>query len=423
MTEKIKGNIYTVGQVNAYIKNMFAQDFMLSRIYVAGEVSNCKYHSSGHIYFTLKDDSGVLSAVMFSGSRKAGLTFPMKAGDKVIVLGEIRVYEKNGTYQLYAQQILAQGTGLLYQKYEELKNRLEEMGMFSDEYKCPIPAYASRIGVVTAATGSVIQDIRNVAHRRNPYVQLILCPAQVQGEGASESIAAGIRVLETHGVDVIIVGRGGGSMEDLWAFNEEIVARAIFDCSVPIISAVGHETDFTIADFVADKRAPTPSAAAELAVFDIRQALEMIDAARCSLNRGIGNALEQYEALIRQYQLELRIRSPKNRLIEQRHRAAEDQEHLCSRMEQIMTELRHRLEITIGELQTRSPQNKLESGYAFVAGEDGKRLGSVSQLQRGDRIRAYLADGSFCAAVDEIYPEDRKDKTEADHGRTGKDED
>lgn len=239
-------NVYTVGQVNSYIKNMFQQDFMMNRIYVKGEVSNCKYHTSGHIYFTLKDASGALPAVLFAGNRK-GLGFTMKNGDNVIVLGSVSVYERDGKYQLYAREILPDGEGLLYQRFQQLKKELEEMGMFAPEYKQPIPKYIRRLGIVTAPTGAAIRDIQNISGRRNPYVQAILYPALVQGDGAAQSIVNGIYALERLGVDVIIVGRGGGSMEDLWAFNEEIVARAIFECSVPIISAVGHETDTTIA--------------------------------------------------------------------------------------------------------------------------------------------------------------------------------
>ena len=260
-------NVYSVGQVNTYIKNMFAQDFMLQRISVKGEVSNCKYHTSGHIYFTIKDAAGTLNAVMFAGSRK-GLKFQMKEGDQVVVTGSVEVYERDGKYQIYAREIELDGAGNLYQKFEALKQELEEMGMFAAEYKQPIPPYAMKIGVVTAPTGAAVQDIRNISARRNPFVQLILYPALVQGDGAVESIVNGIHALDALGVDVMIVGRGGGSIEDLWAFNEEEVARAIFECETPVISAVGHETDWTIADFVADLRAPTPSAAAELAVFD-----------------------------------------------------------------------------------------------------------------------------------------------------------
>ncbi len=402
MTERAGESVYSVGQVNAYIKNMFAQDFMLNRIAVSGEVSNCKYHSSGHIYFTLKDDSGVLSAVMFAGSRRQGLRFPMKAGDKVIVSGSIRVYEKNGTYQLYAERIVQQGIGDLHLRFEALKKELEEMGMFSAEYKQPIPAYAARVGVVTAPTGAAVRDIQTVAHRRNPYVQLILYPAKVQGEGAAETIVAGIRTLERHGVDVMIVGRGGGSIEDLWAFNEESVARAIFDCTVPILSAVGHETDFTIADFVADRRAPTPSAAAELAVFDIRQTLQNLENIRSTLDKRIGSCLTQSEAKLRQYELALAARSPKARLTENRHRAADAGERLENRMTQILSESRHRLQLTAAALDAASPLKKLESGYAYVAREDGKRVTAAADVEPGDRLKTFFRDGSLTAVVDEV---------------------
>ena len=259
-------NVYSVGQVNRYVKNMFTQDYFLQNIYVKGEVSNCKYHSTGHIYFTLKDEGGTLKCVMFAGSRR-GLAFRMKDGDKVIAGGRVDVYERDGVYQFYAKEITLEGAGALYERYLALKQELEDMGMFAQEYKQPIPEFAHRVGIVTSPTGAAIRDIINVSTRRNPFIQSILYPALVQGEGAAASIVRGIRMLDEAGVDVIIVGRGGGSIEELWAFNEEEVARAIFECHTPVISAVGHETDFTIADFVADLRAPTPSAAAELAYF------------------------------------------------------------------------------------------------------------------------------------------------------------
>ena len=268
-------NTYSVGQVNRYIKNMFTQDYLLQKIYVKGEVSNCKYHTSGHIYFSLKDETGTLNCVMFAGHRR-GLAFAMKNGDKVIVGGSVDVYERDGRYQMYAKEITLEGAGALYERYLALKQELEDMGMFAQEYKQPIPRFIRRLGVVTAPTGAAVQDIRNISYRRNPYLQIILYPALVQGAGAAESIVKGIQMLDKTDVDVIIVGRGGGSIEDLWAFNEEIVARAIFECSTPIISAVGHETDFTIADFAADLRAPTPSAAAELAVDDYRSVIEAV---------------------------------------------------------------------------------------------------------------------------------------------------
>ena len=232
-------SIYSVSQVNSYIKNMFAQDFALSRIAVRGEVSNCKYHTSGHIYFTLKDGTGTLAAVMFAGQRR-GLSFQLREGQQVVVTGCVDVYERDGKYQLYARGIELDGRGDLFERFQRLKDELGEMGMFAAEYKRPIPRYAMNIGVVTASTGAAIRDIMNITARRNPYVQLMLYPALVQGDGAVASIVAGIRALDALGLDVLIVGRGGGSIEDLWAFNEEIVARAIFECRTPVISAVGH---------------------------------------------------------------------------------------------------------------------------------------------------------------------------------------
>ncbi len=395
-------NIYTVGQVNAYIKNMFAQDFLLRRISVSGEVSNCKYHSSGHVYFTLKDSDSVLQAVMFSSARTTGLRFPMKVGDKVIVTGSVHVYERDGKYQIYANQISLAGAGLLYQRFEELKRQLEDMGMFAKDYKKPIPSHAKRIGIVTAATGAAIQDIQNVAQRRNPYVQLILYPAKVQGEGAAETIVEGIAALDAYGVDVIIVGRGGGSMEDLWAFNEEIVARAIFDCSTPIISAVGHETDTTIADYVADMRAPTPSAAAELAVFNVRRLLQDLDAAKLQLNRKMGNRLDNARERANHYERLLQLSSPKHRLEEQMQRLTDCQEHLTQRMEQLLLSRRHQLQLLAAALEGQSPLKALQGGYAYLSDEAGNRISSVKNISKEERFLAYLSDGSFVARVEEV---------------------
>ena len=311
----MRKNIYSVGQVNTYIQNMFAQDFMLHQISIKGEVSNCKYHSSGHIYFTLKDQTGTIAAVMFSRYRR-GLAFQMKEGDKVVVTGSVEVYERDGKYQLYAREIELEGAGNLYLKFEALKRELEEMGMFDAAYKKPIPRYATRIGIVTAPTGAAIQDIRNIAARRNPYVQLILYPALVQGDGAAASIVRGIHALDVLGVDVIIVGRGGGSIEDLWAFNEEEVARAIFACNTPVISAVGHQTDTTISDYVADLRAPTPSAAAELAVFEVDRVLDMLQNGRELLMRRLQQQIEKKRSFLREYQLRLQNLHPKNQLLQ-----------------------------------------------------------------------------------------------------------
>lgn len=325
-------NVYTVKQVNAYIKNMFTQDYMLNRIYVKGEVSNCKYHTSGHIYFSLKDESGTIACVMFAGQR-GGLSFRMKEGQQVIVLGSVNVYERSGSYQLYAKEIRSDGDGALYERFQMLKKELEEMGMFAPEYKKAIPAYAKRIGVVTAPTGAAVRDIMNIAARRNPYVQLILYPAQVQGAGAKESIVRGIHLLQKTGVDVMIVGRGGGSIEDLWAFNEEEVARAIFECQIPVISAVGHETDTTIADYVADLRAPTPSAAAELAVSDHRQTQIRMQEYELRLNRLLTQKTETARQKVREYRMRLRYLHPKSRLMERQQRLAELEDSLRRLME------------------------------------------------------------------------------------------
>ncbi|MEY8235881.1 exodeoxyribonuclease VII large subunit [Lachnospiraceae bacterium 66-29] len=394
-------HVYTVGQVNAYIKNMFTQDFMMNRIYVKGEVSNCKYHTSGHIYFTLKDEKGALNAVLFAGHRK-GLGFSMKNGDNVIVLGSISVYERDGKYQLYAREILLDGAGLLYQRFEALKRELEEMGMFAKEYKQPIPKYIRTLGIVTAATGAAIRDIQNISSRRNPYIQTILYPALVQGEGAAASIVNGIHAMEQLGVDVIIVGRGGGSIEDLWAFNEEIVARAIFDCNVPIISAVGHETDTTIADYVADLRAPTPSAAAELAVYDIRELEGQLLALRLELNRRICEKLERSKERVQQYQSRLKWLSPTSQLNEKRQITADLEEKLKLWMEQQLTHKKHELELLASRLDALSPAKKLSQGYAFVADQEGHSVRQVEKLRQGDVLQIYMSNGKVQAQVCEI---------------------
>ncbi len=393
-------NVYTVGQVNAYIKNMFTQDFMMNRIYVKGEVSNCKYHTSGHIYFTLKDETGALTAVMFAGNRK-GLTFPMKNGDNVIVLGSISVYERDGKYQLYAKEILLDGAGLLYQKFEALKKELEEMGMFAQEYKRSVPRYIKTLGIVTAPTGAAIRDIQNISRRRNPYVQTILYPALVQGEGAAASIVNGIHALEQLKVDVIIVGRGGGSIEDLWAFNEEIVARAIFECSIPIISAVGHETDTTIADYVADLRAPTPSAAAELAVYDWRELEQQFLAIRMELNRGISDKLELTEQRLRQYERQLKLLTPQNRLNEKRQYVVDLEEKLRMYMQQKLLQKKHQLELYAGQLEGMSPVKKLSQGYSYVSDDAGKAINDVTMVKQGDNITVHMLNGKVKAEVTE----------------------
>ena len=376
---------------------------MLRNISVKGEISNCKYHTSGHIYFTIKDAAGTISAIMFAGSRR-GLGFTMKEGDKVIVTGSVEVYEKTGSYQLYARQIELDGAGNLYLQFEELKNELEEMGYFAKEYKIPIPKYARRIGIVTAPTGAAIQDIRNISKRRNPYVELILYPALVQGEGAAQSIVNGIHALEQIGVDIIIVGRGGGSIEDLWAFNEKIVADAIFNCRIPTISAVGHETDWTIADFVADMRAPTPSAAAELAVFDYRLVQDKLYEYNRRMQNSLYNKLELSRQKLNSYKLKLDYLSPEHRLNENRRRLMEYEEKLKLRIDMIIKEKKHMLELYAGRLEACSPVKKLGQGYAYVEDYNGKSLRSVEGVEANQDITIYLLDGKIKTVVSEVIP-------------------
>ena len=379
---------------------MFSQDFLLRQISVKGEVSNCKYHSSGHIYFTLKDKTGTMNAIMFAGNRR-GLQFHMKEGDNVVVTGSIEVYERDGKYQIYAREIELEGAGNLYLQFEALKKELEEMGMFAPEYKQPIPKFAKRVGIVTAPTGAAIQDIRNIAARRNPYVQLILYPALVQGDGAKESIVNGIRALEFIGVDVIIVGRGGGSIEDLWAFNEEMVARAIFDCSIPVISAVGHEVDWTIADFVSDLRAPTPSAAAELAIFDYSLFIQSLREKQMRLNRCMHAKLERKREYLAHQNTKLTYLSPKNRLNENRRRLMEYEEKIMEKMQWQLQQKRHRLMLLTRTLEGYSPAKKISKGYAYVEVEEKGALQSVEMVKADDVILVHLADGTLKAVVTE----------------------
>ena len=398
-------NVYTVRQVNSYIKNMFAQDFMLNRIYVKGEVSNLKYHTSGHIYFSLKDESGTIACVMFAGSR-SGLSFRMEEGQQIIVLGVVDVYARDGKYQLYARKIVRDGVGLRYERFELLKKELQEMGMFAPEYKQKIPKYIRRLGVVTAPTGAAVRDIINITKRRNPFVQIILYPALVQGEGAAESIVKGIHALEAEKVDVMIVGRGGGSMEDLWAFNEEAVARAVFDCSVPVISAVGHETDTTIIDFVADLRAPTPSAAAELAVYDFMEMKKNLKLREEKLLHFMQLILERKRQKLEQYSLRMRAYHPQQRLNEQRQFAADVENRLRREMMRRLEQEKYRLGLMAERLKGLSPLEKLSQGYAYVENSSGANVRTVSNVKQGEQITVYVTDGRIRAEVTGVEKEE-----------------
>lgn len=385
-----------------YIKNMFLREYALNRISVKGEVSNCKYHSSGHIYFTIKDRSSQLQCVMFASAR-SGLDFEMEEGQSIIVSGSIGVYERDGKYQLYARKITKEGAGRLYEEYEKLKKRLLAEGLFDDSKKKPVPKYAGKIGVVTAETGAVIQDICNVSHRRNPYVQIYLYPAKVQGDGAAQTIIKGIKYFEKTDVDTVIIGRGGGSIEDLWAFNEEALVRAISDCTKPVISAVGHETDTTLSDFAADLRAPTPSAAAELAVYSYREVEIGLREAAYTLKNEIKNEIEFSRMRLKNYISVIRHLSPEDMIRQKRLYLAESMGFIERFMEQKILSARHQLELYAEEMKGLSPLNKLSGGYAYVSDKDGNNIKSVQSIEQGQEIVLTLRDGSADVTVNKVH--------------------
>ena len=391
----------TVSQINRYIANLFKQDYTLSGIQVKGEISGCKYHYSGHIYFTLKDAGAAISCVMFSSQRK-GLDFTLEDGQSVIVTGQISVFERDGRYQLYARSIAQDGVGRLYEEYEKLKKRLLAEGLFDEQRKKPIPRYASKIGVVTAETGAVIQDICNVTYRRNPYVQLYLYPAKVQGEGAAQTVIEGIRYFEQTDVDTIIIGRGGGSVEDLWCINDEVLTRVIADCTKPIISAVGHETDTTISDYAADLRAPTPSAAAELAVYSWREMEIGLREYRNDLRQAMHQILKVRKLELQKYMVLLQHVSPEDILRQKRLVLADSQERLQRLMEKRLTDAKHRLALYAEEMKGLSPLQKLQSGYTYTADEAGNHIDSVQSLEKGQHLTLTFADGQADVTVDEI---------------------
>ena len=397
-------NVYTVRQVNAYIKNMFTQDYMLNRIYVKGEVSNCKYHTSGHIYFSLKDESGTIACVMFAGQR-GGLAFHMREGQQVVVFGGISVYERSGSYQLYAREIRLDGEGVLYERFQALKQELGEMGMFAPEYKKTIPSFVKTVGIVTAPTGAAIRDIMNISSRRNPFVQLILYPALVQGEGAVQSIVTGIQTLDAYGVDVMIVGRGGGSIEDLWAFNEEAVARAIFECETPVISAVGHETDTTIADYVADLRAPTPSAAAERAVYDYRLTERTMIEYREKATRLLEQQIRMQRLRLREYQTKLMYLHPENQVRDYRQRIVDYEEKLRLLMENSLQKNKMRFTVDLEKMKKLSPLEKLNQGFSYVETTDRKAVKRIGQVDVGDKLTIYVTDGTIKVCAEETKEE------------------
>lgn len=416
---------YTVGQVIKHTKNLLENDIFLGSMYVTGEISNCKYHSMGHIYFSLKDETGSMPAVMFKGSRLRGLKFKLEDGQAVVMKCSIGMYEKTSLVQLYATEILLaeDKEGKLNAEFLKLKEKLYNEGLFEFDIKKPIPKYPKAVGIVTAPTGAAIQDIRNIAKRRNPYVQLVLYPAKVQGEGAAETIAKGIRVLDRMGLDTIIVGRGGGSIEDLWAFNEEIVARAIFEAVTPIISGTGHEVDNTIADYVADLRAPTPSAAAELAIPDVMTHIKQLENCRSRLDNNISNRLNIMNTRLQVLKAKLEKRSPERTLFDKQQRLADTRDKLQQLMERkldaavqkqsalnermhidmdrLVQNRVHRYEINVAKLHALAPTAKLINGFGYIS-KSAEPVRSVKDVKKGDRIAVTLSDGSVTADIVEV---------------------
>ncbi|MDE6434914.1 MAG: exodeoxyribonuclease VII large subunit [Lachnospiraceae bacterium] len=395
--------IYSVTQINQYIKMTFTNDYLLRDVQVAGEVSNVKKDGRGNIYFTMKDAGAALSGVMFSRDAYYGLGFDMRDGQRVIVSGYISFFERDGKCQIYARKINLEGRGNLYEEYERLKERLYEEGLFDFEHKKPIPKFPKSVGIVTAKTGAAIQDICNIARRRNPYVQLVLYPSKVQGEGAAATIAEGIKVLDRMNLDTIIVGRGGGSIEDLWAFNEEIVARAIYEAVTPVISGTGHEIDNTIADYVADLRAPTPSAACELAIPDMMAVLRQLQAVEDTMKHNMDVRFQGQNQRFKMLQIALDRVSPKAQYEHQKRQVESFCESLLKAMKEKYNQKSHRYDVLVTKLNGLSPTAKLTGGYGYIADRENNPVKSVDDLREQDTFSVTIWDGKVEGTVRKIY--------------------
>ncbi len=399
-----EAHIYTVSELTREIKLLL--ETTIPVVWVEGEISNFKLHSSGHMYFSLKDENAQIAAVMWRG-RNMGLRFIPEDGMKVLVQGRVTVYEKRGNYQLDVVRLLPAGVGELQLAFEQLKNRLRQEGLFAEERKRPIPRYPERVGIVTSATGAALQDIVNIARRRLPGIELILRPSLVQGEGAAEDIAKAIAELNEYGqVDVIIVGRGGGSLEDLWAFNEEVVARAIFASRIPVVSAVGHEVDFTIADFVADLRAPTPSAAAELVVPDRQQLQQTLQShvarAYQALNRQLKTARERLNAVRASYG----FRRPEDIVHQHQQRLDDVTRMLVAAAAHLLELARQRHEGLVRRLATLGPEAVMARGYSICfRADNGEVVRTAGQVAPGEAVGVQLAHGRLATTVNEVAPQ------------------
>ncbi len=394
--------IISVSNLNGYIKEKLDSDLLLGNLWVRGEISNFKHHSSGHMYFTLKDKTGAIRAVMFR-SRNNSLFFEPKEGMAVIAKGYVSVYERDGIYQLYVEEMHQQGVGTLHVAYLQLKEKLEKEGLFEPGRKRPLPRFPQRIGVITSQTGAAVRDIVTVIHRRYPQAHIIIIPVAVQGDEAPGQICEGIRLAnEMKNLDVLIVGRGGGSIEELWAFNTEVVARSIFASNIPVVSAVGHETDFTIADFVADMRAPTPSAAAEIVVPDFRDIQKNIDTLEQRMVLGMKGIIHKYSERVNSLTGSPAMKRPQDRL----YRLMQDLDHLTRRMAQAaklkLTEKKSCLALQVSRLDDMSPLATMKRGYSICRDNKGKVIKSIKEMRAGDTLEVIVADGSADCIVNNI---------------------
>lgn len=404
-------NVLTVSELNKYIKDLISRDIVLSGLWVKGEISNFKSHYSGHFYFTLKDEKGVLKCVMFR-SNAASLVFVPEDGMKVLIRGYISVFERDGQYQLYAEEMQPDGVGALYVAFERLKKKLLSEGLFDEGRKRPLPYLPGAIGVVTSSTGAVIRDIINVLSRRFYNVNIKLYPVQVQGEQAAGQIASAVRRLNELGnVDVIIVARGGGSLEELWAFNEEIVARSIFESRIPVISAVGHETDFTISDFVADVRAPTPSAAAELVMPERTVVENRLDSLKMRLRNAVSKKTAVERLTLKRLCESVAFKQPYNKIYQERMLLDVQKRYMQKALTVLSTEYRNRLKLLAARLDTLSPLNSLARGYSIIRAEkDDTLVKSVKSVRIGDRLEVFLTDGRLNCMVEEIKGDESNER-------------
>ena len=391
--------ILSPSQVGQYLKNMMDRDRLLSRLLVRGELSNYKMYPSGHHYFTLKDGEGSLRCVMFRSDAQY-LRFRPENGMQVIAAGRVTVFPRDGQYQMYCARLTPEGVGDLALAFEQLKEKLAQEGLFDPSRKKEIPEFPGEIALITSPAGAAVRDMIRILGARWPLTRICVIPVRVQGEEAPQEIAAAIQWANLKRVaDLIITGRGGGSMEDLWAFNEEIVARAIYRSDIPIISAVGHEPDVTIADFVADLRAPTPSAAAELAVYDIEQLEDRLSEYAYTMQHMCRRTVRYYRQVVEQYSVRLRYLSPLNTIRNRRTQALSLEERLQNLMEKRLRDSRHRMAIYVEQMKGLSPLDKLNQGYAYAADEHGKTLTSIEQVSVGDAMTVYVKDGRLLAQV------------------------